>query len=136
MARILVIDDDPDWLRYLHKLLGSAGHETMLLNRGTGAVDAIQQYDPHLVITDILMPGVSGGIVHSTIRNAVGHELPVLVCSSTRLTIKTDDSRVAHVTKQDAPEHLLPTIELMLESKTSDPGTSTASPSSIQDNQA
>lgn len=116
MARILIIDDDPEWLTYVQRLLQSAGHEAGSLSRGVSAVSAVEQFAPDLVITDILMPGLSGGMIHAALRSAFGPELPIVVCSSTRLNVRTQDSGTVHCTKQEAPDNLLPTIAQMLES--------------------
>lgn len=115
MSKILVIDDDLDWHAFLFRLLKLHGHEVHMLNGADKLIPALDQFAPDLVITDIMMPGVSGSGVQAQIRKHAGNSLPILVCSSTKMKVKSDDPRLVHVTKQDAPEHIIPTIAVMLE---------------------
>jgi DNA-binding NtrC family response regulator len=60
MARILVIDDDPDLLEWVALTLKSAGHEVLLVADGNDAVKQHQAYPAELVITDLQMPNQDG----------------------------------------------------------------------------
>ncbi len=60
MARILVIDDDPDMRALLEQTLKSAGHEVALAEDGRQGVDQYRANQADLVITDIYMPGQEG----------------------------------------------------------------------------
>jgi signal transduction histidine kinase len=58
--RILVADDNRDAAETLAVLLEVMGHEVRQVNDGTAALDAATQFDPHLVLLDIGMPGLNG----------------------------------------------------------------------------
>ena len=116
MKRILLIDDDLDWLSIADKLLSRSDYEVQVLDNGKLVVPTIMATTPDLVITDIMMPGITGGQVHGLIRSQIGPRLPVIVCSSTRLRFKSDDPRLAYCQKIDAPSELLPLVASMLES--------------------
>jgi DNA-binding response OmpR family regulator len=60
MARILVIDDDPDMRALLKQTLESAGHEVSLAADGRQGVDQYRANRADLVITDLYMPGQEG----------------------------------------------------------------------------
>ena len=60
MARILVIDDDPDMRALLEQTLKSAGHEVALAADGRQGVDQYRANPADLVITDLYMPGQEG----------------------------------------------------------------------------
>ena len=56
MARILVVDDEPDIL-LLHRLnLEGAGHEVLLAADGMKALERIEQDGPDVVVLDVMMP--------------------------------------------------------------------------------
>ena len=60
MARILVIDDDPDMRALVEQMLKSAGHETILAADGREGIDQCRSKPADLVITDIYMPNQEG----------------------------------------------------------------------------
>jgi CheY-like chemotaxis protein len=70
MARILVVEDDPDTNEILSKLLRSYGHRTTCAFTGEGALAVIGSARPELVILDIMMPGMDGMEVLRTIRSS------------------------------------------------------------------
>src|SRR5882672_5784856 len=60
MARILVIDDEPDMRALLEHTLKSAGHEVALAADGREGVERYLTNPADLVITDIYMPKQGG----------------------------------------------------------------------------
>jgi signal transduction histidine kinase/DNA-binding response OmpR family regulator len=60
MAKVLVVDDRPTNRQFLLTLLGYAGHELLEAADGTEALRRAHADHPDLIITDILMPIMSG----------------------------------------------------------------------------
>ncbi len=60
MARILVIDDEPDMRVLLEQTLKSAGHEVILAADGKEGVTRYRTSPADLVITDLYMPNQDG----------------------------------------------------------------------------
>jgi len=60
MARILVIDDDPDIRAMLEQILKSAGHEVILAADGREGMERHRSSPADLVITDLYMPNQEG----------------------------------------------------------------------------
>jgi len=60
VARILVIDDDPDMRVLLEQTLKSAGHEAVLAADGSEGVERYHANPADLVITDLYMPNQEG----------------------------------------------------------------------------
>ncbi|MCB0355638.1 MAG: diguanylate cyclase [Bdellovibrionales bacterium] len=67
-ARILVIDDDNSTLEVIEKTLLQAGYATQTLNNGDRAIECVNQWNPHLVILDVSMPGRDGLDIIQRIR--------------------------------------------------------------------
>lgn len=67
-VRILVVDDDPDVCDYLVMLLQKEGYEAKALVDPRRAVDEVRENDYHLVILDLMMPGMTGTEVLKEIR--------------------------------------------------------------------
>lgn len=60
MARILVIEDEDNIAVALDYLLTRDGHDHSRRATGAGAVDAIRETRPDLVLLDVMLPEVSG----------------------------------------------------------------------------
>jgi response regulator RpfG family c-di-GMP phosphodiesterase len=69
-GRILVIDDDPAVLELLSVLLRSAGHEVICARGGQEALERFRSTPSDVVVTDALMPGMSGMDVLTAVKQA------------------------------------------------------------------
>jgi DNA-binding response OmpR family regulator len=85
MARILVVDDEPDIL-LLHRLnLEGAGHEVLLAADGMKALERIGSDRPDCVVLDVMMPVLDGWGVLEALQKQ--HDPPpVLVVSAKSAT--------------------------------------------------
>jgi DNA-binding response OmpR family regulator len=70
MARILVIDDDPDLRAFLEEVLKSAGHEVILAADGREGVMRQRTSPADLVITDLYMPNQDGAETIRELRSS------------------------------------------------------------------
>jgi CheY-like chemotaxis protein len=60
MARVLIVDDEPDVLLMLRIALESAGHETGLAADGDEALQRLRRDRFDVVVLDIMMPVLDG----------------------------------------------------------------------------
>jgi CheY-like chemotaxis protein len=60
MARVLVVDDEPDLRFVLRRLFERAGHEVVEAGDGAAALRSVEESRPDLVVTDIMMPVMDG----------------------------------------------------------------------------
>ena len=81
MARILVIDDDPALLDVLALALEAAGHAVTCERDGTAGMAALTKQKPHLVVSDINMPGVDGFSICRKLRGE-GNRVPIILLTS------------------------------------------------------
>jgi CheY-like chemotaxis protein len=83
MKKILVVDDDPVFRKLISQLLQRAGYSVIEESGGFGAIEAVKKEIPDLVITDIIMAGMTGYEVVYHIRFELKiADLPVLVVTS------------------------------------------------------
>jgi DNA-binding NtrC family response regulator len=75
---VLVVDDDPDILEYLQDFLTSEGFEVTALSDPSRAVARIRDEVFHLVVLDLMMPGISGMDLLAQIR-AVDDDIAVII---------------------------------------------------------
>ena len=78
--KILVVDDDPDFLFILNHILSRAGYEVILAERGIECLEKVDKEKPDIVILDIMMPDMDGWVVCRKIKE-VYPDLPVSMCS-------------------------------------------------------
>ena len=78
-GRILVIDDEPQITRVLRASLSAQGFDVRTANDPEEGLRTFKEWAPDLVITDLMMPGLSGVEVTRAIR--MQGATPVLVLS-------------------------------------------------------
>lgn len=60
MARILAVEDDPAGRELLAVTLQRCGHEVVIVESASEALHQLRQWQPHIMVTDIVMPGMDG----------------------------------------------------------------------------
>lgn len=78
-ASILVVDDEREIVRALHRALKAHGYSVHTASSGEEAVEAISALRPDLVLLDLLLPGMSGLEVCRRVRAA--SNVPIIVLS-------------------------------------------------------
>ena len=83
-ATIMMVDDEPLEMEVIQIFLQRLGyHRFFLVEESSLAISTIIKYRPDIVLLDLLMPGVSGFDILSSIRsNDELKELPVIVLTS------------------------------------------------------
>lgn len=78
-GRILVVDDDPNLRRVLTLRLESAGYEVTAADSGEDACARLADAEPHMVITDLRMPGIDGiGLLEAIQQRSPGVPVAIL----------------------------------------------------------
>ncbi|MCW2497267.1 response regulator transcription factor [Jatrophihabitans sp.] len=75
--RVLVVDDEENVTHLVSSALRFDGFETMTADSGPNALAKIVEYDPDLVVLDVMMPGRDGLGVLQDLR-AAGSQVPVI----------------------------------------------------------
>ena len=57
---ILVIDDEPAWLKTTARVLRSEGYQVKEANSGAEALTVLRKFHPDLILSDIRMPDMNG----------------------------------------------------------------------------
>jgi DNA-binding response OmpR family regulator len=80
LAKILLIDDDPQILDLLQDVLTEAGHECCCAANGAIGFKALEESPFDLVVTDLIMPVAEGIETIMKIRST-GYHVPILAIS-------------------------------------------------------
>ena len=82
--KILVVDDDNDILEIVTLLLAERGYEVKSLDHGETIFKDIQDFQPNLVLMDVMLGGMDGRAICKDLkRNPNTRELPVILISGT-----------------------------------------------------
>ncbi|HKB92021.1 MAG TPA: response regulator [Opitutaceae bacterium] len=57
---VLIVDDVPANLSVLYDFLQDSGFKVLVAESGTGALEQLAYMDPHIVLLDVMMPGIDG----------------------------------------------------------------------------
>lgn len=66
--RVLLVDDNRDSVDTLSMLLRIKGHDARIAETGEEAVIAADEYQPHVVLLDLSLPGMDGYEVAQALR--------------------------------------------------------------------
>jgi len=121
MAKVLIVDDEPDVLLLLRVNLEAAGYETVLAADGETALDRIDDAQPDVVLLDIMMPVMDGWGVLRALSDRVGAPRVVVVSakSSDRDIVRALTSgALDYVTKPFDPDDLVDVVARTVTSST------------------
>jgi DNA-binding response OmpR family regulator len=59
-ARILIVDDDRLTVMIISSILKEYGYEVFTAYNGLAGLEKVREVKPHLIILDIIMPGMNG----------------------------------------------------------------------------
>lgn len=68
--RILVIDDEPDFVKLLQARLQIAGYEVQTAEDGIKGIQAARRDKPDVIILDVMMPGLDGHMVCDMLKKS------------------------------------------------------------------
>ncbi len=117
--RILLVDDEQDILEFLSYTLRREGFIVDTASNGVTAIKKSSSFLPHLILLDVMMPGMDGIEACERIRNSPGLE-SVIICF---LTARSEDySQIAgfeaggddYIIKPVKPKVLLSRIKALL----------------------
>nr|WP_083584198.1 MtrAB system response regulator MtrA [Corynebacterium sp. NML130628] len=124
MSKILVVDDDPAINEMLTIVLEAEGFDSRPVTDGAEAVQAFHEYEPDLILLDLMLPGMNGIDICKAIRRE--SSVPIVM-----LTAKTDTVDVVlglesgaddYITKPFKPKELVARIRARLRRTDEEPG--------------
>jgi two-component system OmpR family response regulator len=116
-TRVLVVDDEPSITELVATVLRYEGFEVEVAANGWGALRAVPEFRPALVVLDVMLPDHDGFEVHRRLRER-GENVPVIFLTARDatedkvrgLTVGGDD----YVTKPFSLEELVARIRAVL----------------------
>ena len=120
MARILLVDDEPEIVVLTKMMLEKDGHEVVVARDSEECFEKLKAEKPDLILMDIMMPGDDGWIACKKIKeDRKTQDIPVAM-----FTVRTSENSVeksleyahadAHINKPFEMKELLDTIRWLL----------------------
>ncbi|MDD3826940.1 MAG: response regulator [Anaerolineaceae bacterium] len=84
MAKVLVVDDDPDFVKVTAKILEKAGYEVASASNGAKALQTMRSDPPDVVLLDIMMAYILDGldVSREMAADPVLKDIPVIMVTS------------------------------------------------------
>jgi len=124
IAKILVVDDDPDFVEIMRTVLEKADYQVISASNSAQALKQIKAERPDLMLLDVMMTTVTDGLdLSAQLREdpVLGH-LPIIVVSSMADTpnaglVSMDEAihMEAWISKPVDPKRLLKLVKKALE---------------------
>jgi len=81
--KILVIDDDPNALRFIEYTLEQEGYQVLLAKDGLEGIKKARDEHPSLIVLDVMLPGLDGYALCQQLRQKPETSLlPILMLSA------------------------------------------------------
>lgn len=116
LGTILVVEDSPSELELISHFLNESGYKVIKATDGKEALEKLESEKPDAIITDVVMPGMSGfELCRSLKKNPATQKVPIVICSSKNQEIDRlwamRQGADAYVTKPYTREELLRAIK-------------------------
>ncbi|ABW25951.1 MULTISPECIES: PleD family two-component system response regulator [Acaryochloris] len=116
MRTVLVVDDGPAELELICSYLREGGYTVISTTDAKDALAKAESQKPDLVVTDVVMPGMSGfELCRSLKKNEATQQLPVVICTSKNQDLDKlwgkKQGADAYVTKPFTREDLLQAVQ-------------------------
>lgn len=112
MARVLIVDDEPDALFLFRLILEGAGHEVLEAAHGVEALALLADSQVDLVFTDLMMPVMDGRQLIERLRaDPRTARIPIVMASANPSATAAAD---ATLRKPVPPQRILDVIERLI----------------------
>ncbi len=116
LGTILIVEDSPSELELMSHYLKESGYNVI---KATGAKEALEKaasQKPDVIVTDVVMPEMSGfELCRSLRKNPITEKVPIVICSSKNQEIDRfwamKQGADAYITKPYTRDHLLHIIK-------------------------
>ena len=122
MARVLVVEDNAEVAKLLELILRRAGYDVDVAEDGLEALTRFREYQPDLVLLDIMLPGINGWEVCRRIKgdpHTAG--IPVFILTVRSMLEDEKEFHTVHpdvfINKPFSARDLLKEVTMALEQK-------------------
>ncbi len=116
MTTILVVEDTPSEMKLISYYLQESGYSVISAVSAKEALAKIIEQKPDVIITDVVMPGMSGfELCRSLKKHPITRQVPIIICTSKNQEIDRlwamRQGADAYLTKPFTREELLQVVK-------------------------
>jgi DNA-binding NtrC family response regulator len=120
MAKILIVDDNPEVLKLIANILETNDYEVETASKGESAIKKLESNEYDMVLTDLMMPDVDGMQVLEHVKSRASKTMCIILTGHG--TIKSSVEAIKkgafdYITKPVSPSELLIIVEKALKFK-------------------
>lgn len=117
--KILIVDDEPNIVVSLEFLMKQKGHAVKVVNDGESALAAVADFEPDLILLDVMMPRMSGYDLCQRVReNAAWQDIKIIMLSAKGRDVEVTKGLAvgadAYMTKPFSTKDLIDKVQGML----------------------
>ena len=110
--RILVVDDDPDFVEGARMVLEKSDFEVTAASSGKECLERIKEQSPDLILLDIMMPKKSGFEVCKELKSNIEYNrIPVVMLTALKQRLSRTSYSIAEGLELEAEDYLEKPIE-------------------------
>ncbi|PCF97472.1 response regulator transcription factor [Vreelandella nigrificans] len=119
MAKVLVVDDEPNIVLSLEFLMEQAGFEVVTAEDGEQALEQVSVASPDLLLLDISLPGMSGFDVLERLRSQdATAQLPIIMLTAHGRDVEREKGMALgaddYITKPFSTQSLVEKVKALL----------------------
>jgi len=89
MPKILVVDDEPEIVKLVAKLMEARGHQVSIARDGQEALDTVERDRPDLIVLDLNLPKVDGFEVCRRLKGADSTKaIPIVMLTAAYVSVE------------------------------------------------
>lgn len=114
--KTLIVEDDKLVAASMADALSHEGYNVLVVSEGDGAVDAVRSFEPHIIVLDLMLPGLNGFEITAKVRKFSNAPIIVVTARDT----EEDEDRILEMGADDflpkplRPSRLIRYIEVNL----------------------
>jgi twitching motility two-component system response regulator PilH len=119
LGTILIVEDSPSESELMKHYLKDSGYTIIQTASAKEALEIALSQQPNVIITDVIMPGMSGfELCRSLKKNPMTAKVPIVICSAKKLEIDRlwaiKQGADVYITKPYTREQLLRAIKAVV----------------------
>jgi two-component system alkaline phosphatase synthesis response regulator PhoP len=110
--KILLVDDDPDFVEAVKVIVESGGYEVKVAYDGKEALEAIEEEKPDLIVLDVMMPVMNGHEACARIKgNKETVNIPIILLTAVADRVTTSTYTHRDMLESEAEDYMPKPVE-------------------------